>query len=362
MSNINYIKCRCEEVFDEAGFHGHFSKCINFKRDFKNFDFKFGEILKEFAEPKENLLIIRFLLNQYKIMIDDKVEKLGIRVAPRNLGMGNHNQYEQNNQNHNFIPNMNNINVVDHNRSQNMINNNQNVSPSINQNVSPSFNQSNNPFENPNRGNNMNHNGNNNMGDHRGNNMNHNVDNNMGKYMGNFPNVSNPRDQNIDFDVQKVNPSNPQKSNFMIEEDDIITCQICHNLDFDYLDCCHPICKDCFFQEANKNFSNMMCKICSSVIEEGMKIQFMQQSKYNEYQEKALKELIGDDVKTCPNCKENFLLDKGRIDLSAKDEKGQKLSEQSAKHYAENRCKCPSCKTEFCIECKKSPYHLGIKI
>ncbi len=83
--NTTYIKCKCEEVFEERDFTKHFPTCGHFKNHFKTFDTKFGEILREYSEPKENLLIVRVLLSQYNTMIENKIKQMGINVAPNNV-------------------------------------------------------------------------------------------------------------------------------------------------------------------------------------------------------------------------------------------------------------------------------------
>jgi hypothetical protein len=60
-------------MMPEEEFTRHFQRCDEFRKTFKNFDGKFGELLKEFSEPKENLLIIRVLLKQYIGVLDRKI-------------------------------------------------------------------------------------------------------------------------------------------------------------------------------------------------------------------------------------------------------------------------------------------------
>ncbi len=139
--NPNYIKCKCEEVFEERDFTKHFPACVHFKNHFKTFDTKFGEILREFSEPKENLLIVRVLLSQYNTMIENKIKQMGINVGPSNVnnqmkqpgfphGVNNNPQQMNNNipinnnpirqpqQSGNNINANNNINVGNFNQSQ----------------------------------------------------------------------------------------------------------------------------------------------------------------------------------------------------------------------------------------------------
>ena len=56
------LKCMCGESFLPNDFTKHFGGCQQFKAEFKEFDSKFGELLKAYSEPKEKLLIVRYLL------------------------------------------------------------------------------------------------------------------------------------------------------------------------------------------------------------------------------------------------------------------------------------------------------------
>jgi hypothetical protein len=74
MSDFN-VKCKCGLFFDEEAFSRHFSGCQEFRKVFKNFDMQFGELLKQFSEPKDNLLIMRILLKQYLAVLENKIRK-----------------------------------------------------------------------------------------------------------------------------------------------------------------------------------------------------------------------------------------------------------------------------------------------
>lgn len=69
----NYVKCKCQNILCEDDFIKHFQKCEEFRKYFKAFDSQFGELLKQYAEPKENLLIIRVLLKQYVSVLEKKI-------------------------------------------------------------------------------------------------------------------------------------------------------------------------------------------------------------------------------------------------------------------------------------------------
>ena len=72
--DLNSIKCKCGKIFSKQDFHQHFQKCQDFKNNFKHFDQEFGELLKRYSEPKDNLFIIKFLLSQYIIVLDKKIQ------------------------------------------------------------------------------------------------------------------------------------------------------------------------------------------------------------------------------------------------------------------------------------------------
>ena len=69
------IKCECKKDFDTEEFSKHFVSCKDFKNIFNEFDSRMAYILKKYAEPKERLLIIHFLLKQYINVIERKIGK-----------------------------------------------------------------------------------------------------------------------------------------------------------------------------------------------------------------------------------------------------------------------------------------------
>jgi len=147
MQTHSFIKCKCDVVLEEREFLSHFGSCSSFKKDFKSFDQKFGEILREYSEPKENLLIVKVLLNQYKNMIDNKIKQLGIQVFPNNYNPNNgvHNQQQEPfnpnvNYNNNMNNNLSNSNSINYNN--NNINNNNSFNNNNNQRVISNMNQS----------------------------------------------------------------------------------------------------------------------------------------------------------------------------------------------------------------------------
>ena len=89
------IKCACGNIFEENDFSQHFKHCKDFKKDFKTFDQNFSNLLKNNSEPKEKLLIIRFLLKQYVSVLCKKIEAHFIEI---NQALSNNNKIDNNNQ------------------------------------------------------------------------------------------------------------------------------------------------------------------------------------------------------------------------------------------------------------------------
>jgi hypothetical protein len=104
----------------------------------------------------------------------------------------------------------------------------------------------------------------------------------------------------------------------------------------------------------------MKCIQCKEVISEEEKKVILGDSLYGELEHRYNSLLIGSTIE-CVNkkCREQILFEKGHVDYNVRDEKNQKLNPEAATHYANNRCRCPRCKIDFCVECKSSPYHIG---
>ena len=140
----------------------------------------------------------------------------------------------------------------------------------------------------------------------------------------------------------------PQPSNQDNQDGDLNECVKCRNPEYIYLECFHPLCKNCIFNMAKTNFGNVRCPHCNAVVhEEYMKI-LLGNDMYNKLEKDALKSLIG-RVVTCPNCKEQNPFEPGRVDYNVVDNTNKKLTHTAAEHYAKNRCRCPNCSVNFCI-------------
>ena len=69
-------------------------------------------------------------------------------------------------------------------------------------------------------------------------------------------------------------------------------------------------------------------------------------------------------IKLNPNfvqceCGNVMLMEPGDVVKGQKDDKGQLISLEAAKHMAENRIRCNACEKNFCVKCGKEPYHIG---
>ena len=74
MSDI--IRCKCQNEYDDETFKSHFSQCVKFKEAFREFDNEYGQLLKKYSHPPENLPILKFLLKQYIVVIENKIKKM----------------------------------------------------------------------------------------------------------------------------------------------------------------------------------------------------------------------------------------------------------------------------------------------
>jgi rRNA maturation endonuclease Nob1 len=52
-------------------------------------------------------------------------------------------------------------------------------------------------------------------------------------------------------------------------------------------------------------------------------------------------------------------LEPGEVQKGLKDERGNPVSLEAAKHMANYRIRCHVCEKNFCASCNTEPYHLG---
>ena len=353
------ITCICSQQFLEEEFARHYSTCQAFKQQFREFDSKFGELLKQYSEPKEKLLIVKFLLKQYINVIDKKLKKYFANLSqnrPPNqeggvappFGYGappvmNNNMMNVNQSNNQFS----NIKPLSNNNDMSnpfSNNNNQNENPYKDQNQNNQKQFDNNPY----KAQNLNDNPYKNLfNDNNNNKSNNNNNSNPFAQSGNMGNDNN--DFAGDFNPQPIQS----------EDNNSSLCQKCKvNPDIIYLSCVHPICQKCFIKSAEDNFYDMKCLICQKVIDDPVKRMILGETKMTELENMALMKLVGNLTK-CPSCGEQNAFEEGQVDYNVRDEQNQKLSKQAAEDYAKHRCRCGFCKKDFCIGCQAIPYHLG---
>lgn len=318
----NMIRCKCGNILSERDFCNHFPHCQIFKGEFRKFDNDLGSLLKEYSSDPSNLPIIKILFSQYINVIDRKIKKMN------NQGIQNPNPMQ------NRIAQQNNsVNPAD--IPETMQNNfpSQNNPP-----VNDVFNPSNNPLSNA---------------------PSVKIQNQQANQQNPFSNPFNPPQQPPQKPIYAF--SAPQKNDGMEVEDDIITCQICHSPETDYLYCCHAMCKDCLKKYAEQDFFNMKCKQCGELIDNEYKRQVLG----NQYEEILKKndernnKILTEGTIECPKCKELISFEPGsNVDYKIRDDKNQIISREACEDYAKNRARC-TCGENFCASCKTVPYHVG---
>ena len=357
----NKLKCMCGETFTQNDFTKHFGGCQQFKAEFKEFDSKFGELLKAYSEPKEKLLIVRFLLKLYITVIEKKLKKYYDSINRENPGgVNNMNPPPVHfpnpaNENNNNMNNNSNNNASQFSNASNIMQ--QGI---LNQGRPPQQMGFSNPINQPG---NVNPPGivQNPWQKKSGNESNPNPNPNS------YPNFNNnPGEINQKVNINQNPPKNDFDDDFepqpeAKEDDNSNLCQVCKiNPNILYLECVHPICYDCFEKEAKKDLFEMKCKICNKQISDQLKKDVLQ-DKFEQLEKIALMKVLGGDLVKCPypDCGEQNVFEPGNVDYNVKDASGKLLSRQAAENYAKNRCRCGFCRRDFCKQCGLMPYHLG---
>lgn len=67
-----------------------------------------------------------------------------------------------------------------------------------------------------------------------------------------------------------------------------------------------------------------------------------------------------DGIVQCPGCAEVFSFEPSAPNYAAKDEAGKDVTRETAEHMAKYRVRCSNCAKNFCTNCKKEPYHIGM--
>ena len=135
--------------------------------------------------------------------------------------------------------------------------------------------------------------------------------------------------------------------------------------------CYHQFHIDCFRLYARKQlltklpngeFGECRCNKCKTLVtaedlREALGVEALQQIR-----DKQTQMQLGDDIVTCPDpeCAAVFQAVPDRPNYNARDEEGKKVTRETAEHMAKYRLRCPGCTKNFCIGCKKQPYHIGM--
>ena len=59
------------------------------------------------------------------------------------------------------------------------------------------------------------------------------------------------------------------------------------------------------------------------------------------------------------SCGNVMLMEPGEVVKGQKDNQGNVMTMEAAKHMAKNRIRCNECQKNFCTECNAEPYHIG---
>lgn len=58
-------------------------------------------------------------------------------------------------------------------------------------------------------------------------------------------------------------------------------------------------------------------------------------------------------------CGNIMMMEPGDIIKGQKDNNGALITQEAAKHMANNRIRCNGCQKNFCTSCNAEPYHVG---
>ena len=113
-------------------------------------------------------------------------------------------------------------------------------------------------------------------------------------------------------------------------------------------------------KKPNGDFNDVKCGHCGAAVDE-YSMRDILGSELDKIRDQQLKlQMSGAEIVECPSCNSMFEFEPAqRVDYTAKDDNGKTLSKQHAEHMSKYRVRCASCKENFCIGCKTSPYHIN---
>ena len=114
------IKCVCGIIFETSAFKKHFTECQRFKESFGEFDEQLSKFIKSYSQPKEQLLIIKFVFELYIKIIDKKIKGHFVEISKAFKESFINSLQEKDKNNNNKIEN--NLNINEHNYKYKNIN------------------------------------------------------------------------------------------------------------------------------------------------------------------------------------------------------------------------------------------------
>ena len=84
MMEFNFEKeiiCVCGTIYEISEFKKHFTECQKFKECFSDFDDQLSKFIKSNSQPKEQLLLIKFVFGLYIKIIDKKIKGHFVEIS-----------------------------------------------------------------------------------------------------------------------------------------------------------------------------------------------------------------------------------------------------------------------------------------
>jgi len=169
-------------------------------------------------------------------------------------------------------------------------------------------------------------------------------------------------------------------NNSKTKVEELLPCQKCLRpfplKDVCFLDACgHSFCAMCLRKPilaavAKNKVSTLHCPLpdgtCTQPLHQAELRTLLTSTEMEKYERASVRELIDGDDRfidcvnpKCHNVIERVVAASSKTNKKEKDGDGKLLSAEAIKHKNLNRFRCRECHTEFCCQCKATPYHLG---
>jgi hypothetical protein len=128
-------------------------------------------------------------------------------------------------------------------------------------------------------------------------------------------------------------------------------------------DCWHQVHISCLVEEALRQLSKsepVCCPRCDANIQQYELNEYLTPEHKAQIEKNQILEIVkaNPDMVNC-TCGNAMMMEPGQPDYKMKDDKGQVISPEAARHMAQYRIRCPACNKNFCTKCNAEPYHVG---